>query len=157
MITLMEIKTMKIKAPTQNSISWNLKPLNKKAEAIFLKIIEGVTTEAAKYIGKTGTAIMQVVVEQVYHENEYGKVYAIGHYFQQNGDRMSDPEMTFLVNDADGRVYPLSFEMHGVLARYEENTRFENGKLAGIYKKMNNDHKNFANGWMENISHQQEL
>jgi len=138
-------------------IASNLKPLNRKAEAIFKKVIADLPTDKAKYIGEKGKAIMQVIVEQIYHENNYGKVYAVGHYFIQNGDRMSDPEMTFLVNDADGRVYPLSFEMHGVLARYEENARFENGKLAGIYRKMNNDHKNFANGWMENISHQQSL
>ena len=140
-----------------NTIGFNLKPLNRKAEAIFKKIIDGVTEDAAKYIGEKGTAIMQVVVEQIYHENEYGKVYAVGHYFLQNGDRMSDPEMTFLVNDDDGRVYPLTFEMHGVLARYEPSATFEDGKLARLCKRMNNDHKNFANGWMENIKSQQSL
>jgi len=141
----------------KNAISWSLKPLNKKAEAIFKKIIADIPQDSAKYIGEKGTAIMQVVVENIYHENEYGKVYAVGHYFIQNGDRMSDPEMTFLVNDADGRVYPLTFEQHGFFARYEENAIFENGKFKGMYKKMNNDHKNFANQWMENISHQQKL
>jgi len=140
-----------------NTISFNLKPLNRKAEAIFKKIIANLPTDKAKYIGEKGKAIMQVVVEKIYHENIYGKVYAVGHYFQQNGDRMSDPEMTFLVNDDDGRVYPLSFEMHGVLARYEESAIFTDGKLSGIYKKMSNDHKNFANQWMENIKHQQSL
>ncbi len=140
-----------------NDVSYNLKPLNQKATKIFKKIIEGVTSDAAKYIGEKGKAIMQVVVEKIYHENKYGKVYAVGHYFTQNGDRMSDPEMTFLVNDDDGRVYPLSFEMHGVLARYEESALFKDGKLSGRYKKMNNDHKNFANQWMENISNQQNL
>ena len=141
----------------QNDISFNLKPLNKKAEKIFLKIIDGVTPDMVKRIGVEGTAIMQVIVEEIYYENKYGKVYSIGHYYQQNGDRMSDPEMTFLVNDADGRVYPLSFEMHGTLARYEESALFTDGKLSGIYGKINNDHKNFANQWMENINNQQDL
>jgi hypothetical protein len=140
-----------------NVITRCLKPLNKKAEVIFKKIIDGVTSDAAKYIGEKGQAFMQVIVEKIYHENIYGKVYAVGHYYIQNGDRMSDPEMTFLVNDADGRVYPLSFEMHGTLARYEESALFENGKYEGKYKKRNNDHKNFANGWMENIADQQNL
>ena len=35
---------METKEKTKYTISINLKPLNKKAEAIFLKIIEGVTT-----------------------------------------------------------------------------------------------------------------
>ncbi len=142
---------------TKNTISINLKPLNRKAEAIFKKVIDSVKPDMVKKIGEAGKAIMQVIIEQIYHENEYGKVYSIGHYFQQNGDRMSDPEMTFLVNDADGRVYPLTFEQHGFFARYEPNCSFENGKLAGIYRKRNNDHKNFANIWMENISNQQTL
>ena len=138
-------------------IASNLKPLNRKAEAIFKKVIADLPTDKAKYIGEKGKAIMQVIVEQIYHENNYGKVYAVGHYFIQNGDRMSDPEMTFLVNDADGRVYPLSFEQHGFLARYQENCEFKNGELKAIYRKMNNEHKNFANMWMENIKHQQSL
>jgi len=143
---------------TKNTISINLKPLNQKATKIFFKIIKGVNKDAAKYIGQKGTAFMQVVVEQIYHENEYGKVYSIGHYYIQNGDRMSDPEMTFLVNDDDGKVYPLSFEQHGFFARYEESALFdENGKYKGKYKKRHNDHKNFANQWMENINHQQTL
>jgi len=149
-----------MKTITKNTISQNLKPLNAVSAAIFFKIIDGVTADdtKAKYIGEKGTAIMQVVVEQIYHENEYGKVYAIGHYYQQNGDRMSDPEMTFLVNDDDGRVYPLSFEQHGFFARYEANSEFgEDGKLKGMYRKMCNDHKNFANQWMINIKHQQSL
>jgi hypothetical protein len=140
-----------------NDISWNLKPLNKKAEAIFKKIIDGVTTSAAKYIGKKGNSVMQVVVEQIYHENKYGKVYAVGHYFIQNGDRMSDPEMTFLVNEDDGKVYPLTFEMHGVLARYDVAATFKDGGLDRLSKKMSNSLKNFTNGWMENINDQQTL
>ena len=131
--------------------------MNKKAEAIFKKIIDGVTPDKEKYIGEKGKAVMQVIAEQIYHENDYGKVYAVGHYFIQNGDRMSDPEMTFLVNDSDGKVYPLSFEMHGVLAIYQESAIFTDGKLSSKIPKWNNEHKNFANGWMENINNQQSL
>ncbi len=138
-------------------ISSNLKPLNRKAEAIFLKIIDGVKPDMVKKIGEPGKAIMQVVIEQIYHESDYGKVYAVGHFYQQNGDRMSDPEMTFLVNKANKRVYPLTFEQHGYFARYETNCTFTNGKLTGIKRKTNNDHKNFANQWMENINNQQTL
>jgi len=141
----------------KNTISHNLKPLNSKATKIFFKIIDGVKTSEAKYIGEKGKAIMQVITEQIYHENEYGKVYCIGHYYEQMGDRMSDPEMTFLVNNSDNRVYPLTFEQHGVFARYEVSAVFEDNKLKEVYRKMNNDHKNFANQWLENIKHQQNL
>ena len=143
---------------TKNTISWNLKHLNQKAKIIFKKIIDGIPLDKAKYIGEKGGVFMQVVIEQIYHENIYGKVYSIGHYYTQNGDRMSDPEMTFLVNDVDDEVYPLSFEQHGFFARYEENCKFaDDGKLKSICKKMTNDHKNFANQWMKNIEDQQNL
>lgn len=150
---------MQTKNKTWDIISSNLKPLNKKAEKTFFKIIKGITpNNPVNKIGEEGQVFMQVIAEQIYHNNQYGKVYAIGHYYQQNGDRMSDPEMTFLVNEADNRVYPLSFEQHGFFARYEENCVFdEEGKLDGIYRKRNNEHKNFANQWMENIKHQQSL
>jgi len=141
----------------KNIISHCLKPLNRKAENIFFKIIEGVKWDAAKYIGEKGKAFMQVVVKRIPHDAIYGKVYAVGHYYTQMGDRMSDPEMTFLVNTVDGRVYPLSFEQHGTFATYETSAVFKDGEYVGKYKKMNNDHKNFANGWMENIKHQQSL
>ena len=143
---------------SRNAISINLKPLNKKAENIFFKIIKGITDNSpVNYIGEKGKAFMQVVAEKIYHENEYGKVYAVGHYYTQMGDRMSDPEMTFLVNDDDGRVYPLSFEQHGFFAKHEISALFENGKFKGKFKRRNNDHKNFANQWMENIKYQQNL
>lgn len=142
----------------KNTISLNLKALNQKATKIFMKIIDGIPDDAAKYIGNKGGCIMQVVVEKIYHENIYGKVYSIGHYYTQMGDRMSDPEMTFLVNDDDGKVYPLTFEQHGTFARYEPNCTFdEDGKLQGIYQGRPNKHKNFANMWMNNIKFQQKL
>lgn len=141
----------------KNTISWNLKPLNSKAEKIFFKIIADIPTNAAKYIGEVKDAFMRVVVEEIYHPCSYGKVYSIGHYFQQNGDRMSDPEMTFLVNYADGRVYPLSYELSS-LGIFQRNCQFDDkGELKGIYKKLTNQHKNFANTWMNNIQDQQNI
>jgi len=117
---------MNTKQLSRNVISCNLKPLNNKAEKIFFKIIDGISPEnPVNKIGEKGQVFMQVVAEKIYHHNQYGKVYAVGHYFEQNGDRMSDPEMTFLVNEDDNRVYPLSFEQHGFFARYEENCKFD--------------------------------
>ena len=90
-------------------------------------------------------------------ENQYGKIYSIAHYYEQNGDLMRDPEMTFLVNDYDKKVYPISYQTDGIFGGYEEGAIFENDLLTGIRKQLNNAHKNFANTWMTNIEMQQSL
>lgn len=140
-----------------NIIGNNLRPLNKIAEKIFFKIISGVNQDKVKTIGNTNKTFMPVVIEEI-SSLIYGKVYSIGHYYIQNGDRMSDPEMTFLVNETNNRVYPISFEQHGTLARYEEGIILNgNGEFEGIYKKTQKDHAVFASQWMKNIKDQQNI
>ena len=38
-------------------------------------------------------------------ENEY----SIAHYYTQNGDRMRDPEITFMLDDTQRCIYALSY------------------------------------------------
>lgn len=37
-------------------------------------------------------------------------VYSMTHYYEQNGDLMSDPDMTFSVNDRLGYIMPLTYQ-----------------------------------------------
>lgn len=138
-------------------VSMYLKPLNRKAEKVFKKIIKGVKEHEVKTIDNTNGTYMPVKVE-IYCKLKYGKVYSVGHFYEQMGDLMSDPRMEFLVNDDDGRVYPILFEQHGGLPIFQEDCNFdEKGNLNSFAKKWQNQHKNFANMWMENIQMQQKL
>jgi len=139
-----------------NIIATNLKALNKKAETIFYKLIEKINEDGYVKIDNTNGAFMPVSVEKI-NESHYGKIYSIAHYYEQNGDLMKDPEMTFLVNNEDKKVYPISYQTDGIFGGYEQGATFENDLLVGIRKQFNNAHKNFANQWMININNQQEL
>lgn len=147
----------------ENMISCNMKSLNQRATKIFMKLINGVSYAKYRKINNNGegSPFMAVVVEQI-GQNKYGKIFSVGHYYQQMGDRMSDPEMTFLLNESDQKVYPLSFEQHGTFAIYEVGARFdENDSLTGLPKRRGRkvcaEHASFANQWMLNIKYQQEL
>jgi hypothetical protein len=140
----------------KNEITINLKHINKPAEKVFKTLISLMKNDYAK-IDNTNETFMPIIIEQIYHENVYGKVYSLTHYYKQNSDLMRDPEMTFLVNDDDNKIYPLSFQQDGRISTYEENAIFLKGKLYKINRKLNNQHKNFANKWLQNIKEQQSL
>ena len=39
-------------------------------------------------------------------------IFSLAHYYEQNGDLVCDPDVTFLVAD---QVHPLTFEQDGVI------------------------------------------
>ncbi len=131
-----------------------MKYLNKTAEAIFRKIIAMANGES--YLKLDAGGFMAAIFEKL---NSYtdgklkGDVWSVAHYFEQNGDLCSDPEMTFLVGDA--MILPMSFTMNGtVLERNEQSVTIEGDRVK--YKpRMQKDHTAFANQWMVNIKNQQ--
>jgi hypothetical protein len=81
----------------------------------------------------------------------------VAHYYEQNGDLMADPEMTFLVSAVDGRVYPLSYRQDG-LGIYRESVKFnEAGQIDGHYPREQRDEATFSGQWMKNIKFQQAI
>lgn len=87
---------------------------------------------------------------------ENGKIWSLAHYYEQNGDLMSDPEMTFLVKNNHLEIYPLSYTQHS-LGIYNDAVFFENGRPTKFKPKMQADLAVFANMWLNNIKDQQEL
>lgn len=136
--------------------------LNKRAKAIFLKLIDGLTESKSHRKIETSTAFMPCSVEYLY-DTAFGRVYSVAHYFELNGDLCCDPDMTFVVarhaNLVDGEIYPLTFEMQGsALARLEVSARIDSaaGKMY-VFPTRQRDHATFANQWMRNIASQQSL
>lgn len=101
---------------------------------------------------KPDSGIMPVVVEWV-GDCEIGNVFSIAHYYEQNGDLMADPEMTFL-RAADGRYYPMSFKMDG-LGVYREGVVWEDGEPRYTNTREQRDEAIFSGEWMQNIKWQQ--
>ena len=42
-------------------------------------------------------------------EDKYGKTFAMGHYYESNGDLVADPDISFLLTP-EGEIYPQSFQ-----------------------------------------------
>lgn len=132
--------------------------LNEKAANIFFNLIHGLLEPGAhkvidkhNYLPERNGGIMSVDVECIGIAR-----YSIAHYYEQNGDLMSDPEMTFWVRD--GYVYPASFVQHGFFQRFETSIRFDEEDMPnGIRASLQRKHANFADFWMKNIADQQEL
>lgn len=131
-----------------------MKPISIEAGKILDKLIAEAGPEGYVKIDTTEGAFMPVVIEKRW-DAEAGPVWSVAHYYEQNGDLMSDPFMEFLRDEVSGRYYPTYFEMHGVFARAEESILFECGEIKGYRKKMQSDHAAFASQWMKNIKAQQ--
>lgn len=132
-----------------------MRPINKKATAVMDRLTAGITRENSHIRidnNKPDSAIMAVVVEWV-GDCKLGGTYSIAHYYEQNGDLMVDPEMTFL-KAADGRYYPMSIKMDG-LGVYREGIVWEDGEPRYLNKREQRDEAIFAGMWMQNIKWQQ--
>lgn len=74
-------------------------------------------------------------------ENEY----SIAHYYTQNGDRMRDPEITFMLDDTQRCIYALSYTQDNMGIYYETGDRTE---------EQMEDLMGFFDQWMANIKEQ---
>lgn len=134
-----------------------LQPIGVKAQAVMDKLTEGITQGGAKKIDNTGGAFMPVSVERV-GEIPWGPLFSVTHYYEQNGDLMSDPDMVFL-QGASGRFYPITYQQDG-LGIYQEviaETDEATGKPTKIRPKLSRQLATFANQWLKNIKSQQGL
>lgn len=59
-------------------------------------------------------SMMPLVVEKLHKRSwkDWWYVWSIAHYWELNWDLMSDPEITFIVNHEEKRIYPESYTNH---------------------------------------------
>lgn len=133
-----------------------MRPINLKAQAIMDRLTAEITRENSHTRidnNKPDSAIMAVVVEWV-GNCKLGDIFSIAHYYEQNGDLMADPEMTFLKASASAKYIPMSIKMDG-LGIYREGIVWEDGEPRYINAKEQRDEAIFAGTWMQNIKWQQ--
>jgi hypothetical protein len=124
-----------------------MKCLNKRATAIFNKLIDGLTKVGDHKKISNNPSFMAVCVEMIGHSQV-----SIAHYYEQNGDLMRDPDVVFYIGIA-GEVYPISFRQDG-LGIDQEAAYIEDGKWL-VKTKMQADITKFCNQWMVGIKEQQ--
>ena len=130
----------------------SIKPLSKKALAVFRVLTDGFTKVRDCRKVEQNKSFMPVSVEVVGKTPQGALIVSVAHYYEQNGDLMADPEVTFVVT-RDEYVFPISFRqdnlgIDGTYVRWEGNKVYWN-------LPMQNDLVEFCNQWMENIKHQQ--
>lgn len=132
--------------------------INEEATKTFMKLISGLSETGAhktldkhNYLPKRKGGIMSVHVECI------GKGrFSVAHYFEQECDLMSDPQMTFWT--CDGRVFPASFTQHGGIPIFQNALLFdEHDQPHSANAQMIQELSVFANDWMNNIKDQQEI
>jgi hypothetical protein len=131
-----------------------MKTLNKKSSQTMNKMVSMLEDGYIK-IDNTGASFMPVSVEVIF-ENEKFKQISIAHYYEQNGDLMADPEMIIIYSKALD-VFFASYFKQDNLGIEEDSIIMEQGEIKGYRAKMQADHAAFANLWLRNIKHQQNL
>jgi hypothetical protein len=133
-----------------------MRPLTKKADAVLGKLTQGLDKLGAhKKIDNSEGTFMAVYIELI-EETNWGPLFSIAHYYEQNGDLMRDPEMVFL-RARDLRYYPTYFRQDGGLGFEQNSVTIESGAVKSFIPAIQDEHRKFANLWMQNIKEQQEL
>jgi len=130
--------------------------LNKSAEKVFHTLLGGLKKSGdAKKIDNTDGLFMPVHVEIIDH-SKYGNHVSIAHYYEQNGDLMKDPEMTFL-DSLKGNVFPMTFEQDGGMPICQVAMEIDENDVIRRNDKLLESLADFANMWVKNIKDQQRL
>lgn len=130
-----------------------LRQVNRSARAVLDKLVEGLDElGASRKIDNAKGAFMAVCVERVEH-TVHGAIFSVAHYFTQNGDLVSDPDLTVLKGET-GDYYPLSYQD---ALTYRRAAEFGEDGSVRVNKAEQADLAHFAGDWMRNIRHQQGL
>ena len=140
-----------------------LKNINQKAAAVFSGIVKDMQSVSDyKKLDSSAGVYMPLSVECIdiiSAGHLQGRVYLLAHYYSQNGDLMSDPEMTFLQLKKHNGAFnymPLTFTQSSI-SSYQECAIFERGEFTKYSKALMKDLAVFAGQWLVNIKHQQVL
>jgi len=134
-----------------------MKPLSKTASKIFNHILSLMDSEDYIKIDNAPGSFMYVSFERLYGTDFLGQqatVFAMAHYYEQNGDLIPDPDMTFLqlVNQPE-IIYPTSITTS---LGFKQSIWNQDGTWK-INKKEQADEAVFASMWLKNIREQQKL
>jgi len=131
-----------------------MRPINKKAQVIMDRLTTGLSQcDTHQEIDNSDGVYMPVHIDWI-GDTPDGDIFAVAHYYTQNGDLMCDPLMSFL-RAADGRYYPTDYRLDG-LGVYRESVHFdEDGRVIGYNPREQRDEAIFAGTWMQNIKMQQ--
>jgi len=134
-----------------------MRQLNKGATKTFNKVVSIMGSESHIKIDNTDGVFMSLSFELLSEINFNGvaaKLFAMAHYYLQNGDLIPDPDMTFLqLIDTPDVIFPASMT-NGF--GFKEGIWNDDGKWVMDVREQA-DQTVFANMWLKNIKEQQKL
>lgn len=106
----------------------------------------------ADHIRLSANGFMDLIIERIGFGPRNLPLISVAHYYEQEGDLMRDPEMTFEVHGQN--LLPVSFQQDGRFSIYQEAVfKGEQGQVLirpTLIKQLNS----FARTWNANISRQ---
>lgn len=132
-----------------------MRKLSNEAKRVLDALVEGLDNPcvsdrgSSRKIGESGGTYMPVSVERLGRD-----LFSVAHYGEQNGDLMSDPEMTFW-RDRNGEWYPVSITQHFAGIYREAIVEWNGDTPSRFNPREQRDQAVFAATWMENIRMQQ--
>jgi hypothetical protein len=115
-----------------------------------------------RHIRLESEGFMPLVIEKIGEgiHTRFGNalLYSLAHYYEQNGDVLRDPEMTFLVIDNREHpntslhliIFPASFQQDN-LGICQESVVMDGHKVHTVYLEMQIGQAQFANEWLNNL------
>ena len=76
-------------------------------------------------------------------------IFSLAHYYEQNGDLVCDPDVTFL---GAKQIHPLTFEQGGLV--YQVAVHFRDDAIH-LNERLQDQITTFCNQWLRNIADQQ--
>jgi hypothetical protein len=125
-----------------------VKALDARAEAIFRRLNDGLLKVGDSRKIDNSTSFMPLHVEVIGRHGHW-PILSLAHYYEQRGDLVCDPDVTFLVAD---QVHPLTFEQGGVVRQVV--VQFKNGAIH-LNEPLQAEITEFCNGWLRNVAEQQ--
>jgi hypothetical protein len=124
--------------------------VNQKAKKVLDKLVAGLDVGEGKKVDNAGKAFMPVHVDRLTDD-----LFAVAHYYYQNGDAMADPDVTFW-RGPDGKYYPTSMTQ-AAFGQYQEVVFLDGGKVNAWKPRAYNDLRKFCGQWLTNVKRQQGL
>jgi hypothetical protein len=135
-----------------------MKSINKTSAVIFQKLVSLLGENEHLKLDNAKDSFMYLSFEKLYDCDFGGRpaaVYSMSHYFEQEGDLIPDPDMTFIaLRDNPESFYPATFQN---LLSYTEALYKNDKEIWMINKSKQADITYFANIWLKNIKYQQGL
>jgi len=120
-------------------INFNNQLIYDSFEHLFPDVVNG----KYRYIRCEASGYMPLVIEDI-SMGYKGTEYSITHYYEQNGDLMRDPEITFVIDRENKSIYATSYTQDN-LGIYQDFTDSGRGSK---------DCEDFFRMWLNNISNQ---